>query len=134
MQSSRTPCVVIAEDDDEMRALLCELVSQLGVDVDLAASGGELVVRLADDRPVDLLVTDLRMPWLTGFQAALSARRAGLNMPIIMVTAFPDNELLAQMSLLGTAVVLPKPFHPEELISLVRDRLSSFGRAEPISY
>ena len=125
MNKPRTPCVVIAEDDDEMRALLRDLVSQLAVDVDLAASGGELIARLADDRPVDLLVTDLRMPWLTGFQAALSARRAGLSMPIIMVTAFPDTELRAKVGSLGAAVVLAKPFRPEELLSLVRCQLSS---------
>ncbi len=127
MHKPRTPCVVIAEDDDEMRSLLRDLVSQLEVNVDLAASGGELVVRLAEDRPVDLLVTDLRMPWLTGFQAALSARRAGLSMPIIMVTAFPDNELRAKVSLLGAAMVLEKPFRPEELVSLVRSQLSSLA-------
>jgi DNA-binding response OmpR family regulator len=74
---------------------------------------------------VDLLVTDQRMPWLTGFQAALSARRAGLSMPIIMVTAFPDNELSAKVSSLGAAVVLAKPFQPEELLSLVRCQLAA---------
>jgi DNA-binding response OmpR family regulator len=44
-----------------------------------------------------------------------------------LVTAFPDNELRAKVSLLGAAVVLEKPFRPEELVSLVRSQLSSLA-------
>jgi CheY-like chemotaxis protein len=119
----RLPGVVIAEDDDDMRSVLCELVSGLGVQVAEASSGGDLVVLLTDDEPVDLLITDVRMPWMTGFQVALSARNSGMGVPIIIVTAFPDDTLRAQVENLGSAVLLAKPFRPEELISLVRERL-----------
>ncbi len=121
----RPPRVVIAEDDDDMRSVLCELVSSLGVQVAEASSGGDLVVLLTNDEPVDLLITDVRMPWMTGFQAALSARRAGLAMPIIVVTAFPDDHLYTKVELLGSAVLLAKPFRSDELLSLVRGRLAS---------
>jgi CheY-like chemotaxis protein len=119
----RAPRVVIAEDDDDMRAVMCELIAGLGVQVDAASSGGDLVRLLTDDRPVDLLVTDVRMPWMTGYNVALSARNSGLALPIILVTAFPDEALAAQVERLGSAVLLPKPFRPEELLSLVRARL-----------
>jgi DNA-binding response OmpR family regulator len=121
--------VVIAEDDDDMRNVLCELVSGLGVEVASASSGGDLVLLLTDDRPVDLLITDVRMPWMTGFQVALSARNSGLNIPIIIVTAFPDDALRVQVERMGSAVLLAKPFRPEELLSLVRGRL--FPSAAP---
>jgi DNA-binding response OmpR family regulator len=119
----RLPRVVIAEDDDDMRNVLCELVSGLGVEVTPASSGGDLILLLTDDSPVDLLITDVRMPWMTGFQVALSARNSGLGVPIIIVTAFPDESLRAQVDHLGGAVLLAKPFRPEELLSLVRARL-----------
>jgi len=119
----RMPRVVIAEDDDDMRKVLCELVSGLGVEVATASSGGDLIVLLTDDNPVDLLITDVRMPWMTGFQVALSARNSGIGVPIIIVTAFPDDALRAQVDHLGSAVLLAKPFRPEELLSLVRARL-----------
>jgi CheY-like chemotaxis protein len=119
----RLPRVVIAEDDDDMRNVLCELVSGLGVEVASASSGGDLVILLTDDRPVDLLITDVRMPWMTGFQVALSARNSGLRIPIIIVTGFPDDTLRAQVETMGSAVLLAKPFRPEELLSLVRGRL-----------
>ena len=120
----RPPRVVIAEDDDDMRAVLHELVSSLEVEVALAASGSELVRLLTDDRPVDLIITDVRMPWMTGYNVALSARNSGLGVPIIIVTAFPDDTLRAQVEHLGSAVLLAKPFRPEELLFLVRARIS----------
>jgi CheY-like chemotaxis protein len=119
----RRPRVVIAEDDDDMRRVLCELVSGLGVEVAEASSGGDLVVLLTDDQPMDLLITDVRMPWMTGYQVALSARNSGFGVPIIIVTAFPDDGIRAQVESLGGAVLLAKPFRPEELLSLVRERL-----------
>jgi CheY-like chemotaxis protein len=119
----RPPRVVIAEDDDDMRSVLCELVLGLGVQVAEASSGGDLVGLLTDDQPVDLLITDVRMPWMTGLQVALSARNSGLAVPVIIVTAFPDDSLRAQVENLGSAVLLAKPFRPEELLSLVRERL-----------
>jgi CheY-like chemotaxis protein len=119
----RLPRVVIAEDDEDMRNVLSELVSGLGVDVATASSGGDLILLLTDDSPVDLLITDVRMPWMTGFQVALSARNSGLGIPIIIVTAFPDDALRAQVDHLGSAVLLAKPFRPEALLSLVRARL-----------
>jgi DNA-binding response OmpR family regulator len=60
---------------------------------------------------------------MTGFQVALSARNSGLGIPIIIVTAFPDDALRVQVDHLGSAVLLAKPFRPEELLLLVRARL-----------
>jgi two-component system phosphate regulon response regulator OmpR len=102
---------------------MCELISGLGVEVAPASSGGDLVRLLTDDGPIDLVVTDVRMPWMTGYNVALSARNSGMRVPIIIVTAFPDDVLAAQVERLGSAVLLAKPFRPEELLSLVRARL-----------
>jgi CheY-like chemotaxis protein len=123
LERERLARVVIAEDNDDMLNVLCELVSGLGVEVVPASSGGDLVRLLTDDHPVDLIITDVRMPWMTGYQVAISARNSGLGTPIIIVTAFPDDTLRAQIDQLGAAVLLAKPFRPDELLSLVRERL-----------
>lgn len=121
--AERQQRVIIAEDDDDLRTVMRELVSQLGVAIVEAASGSDLILLLTDDQPVDLLITDVRMPWMTGYQVALSARNSGIHIPIIVVTAFPDDSLRAQVNELGKAVLLSKPFRPEELLSLVREHL-----------
>ncbi len=89
-----------------------ELIESLGAEVAEAASGGDSIMLLTDEKPVDPLITDVRMPWMTGFQVSLAARNAGLTMPIIVVTAFGDDHLRAQVERLGSARLLSKPFLP----------------------
>lgn len=129
MKEERSRRVVIAEDNDDMRAALRELIESLGAEVAEAASGGDLIMLLTDNQPIDLLITDVRMPWMTGFQVSLAARNAGLTMPIIVVTAFGDDHLRAQVERLGSATLLPKPFHPDELLNLARSLLPSESRS-----
>jgi CheY-like chemotaxis protein len=123
-QTSRQ--VVIADDNDDMRAVLRGLLESLGAEVTEAANGGDLAMLLAyDNRTIDLLITDVKMPWATGIQVALSARNAGLTMPIIVITAFGNEKLREQIKRLGGAKLLPKPFHPDEFLSLARSFLSA---------
>lgn len=115
--------VIVADDDDDMREVLCELVSGLSVEVEAAASGCDLGMLLSSDRPADLLITDVRMPWVTGLQVAVAARNAGLSIPIIVVTAFPDDSIRSTVDGLGSAVLLAKPFSKDDLLSLVQRQL-----------
>jgi CheY-like chemotaxis protein len=117
--------VVIADDNEDMRVVLRSLIESLGAEVREAASGGDLAILLADARQsIDLLVTDVRMPWATGVQVALAARNSGLTMPIIVITAFSDERVRDQVERLGAASLLPKPFRPDEFLSLARSCLS----------
>jgi CheY-like chemotaxis protein len=104
--------IIVADDDDEMGASMCELLSQLSATVEGASSGGDLGILLAARQPADLLITDVRMPWLNGLQVATAARNAGLRIPVIVVTAFPDDEVRSKN---------------EALLTLVRERLAESG-------
>jgi CheY-like chemotaxis protein len=120
--------VIVADDDDEMREVVCELVSGLQVEVEAAASGSDLGVLLSSDRTADLLITDVRMPWVTGLQVAAAVRNAGLSMPIIVITAFPDEAIRSTVDGLGSAVLLAKPFSSDDLLSLVQSQLPRAAR------
>jgi CheY-like chemotaxis protein len=123
-QTSRR--VVIADDNHDMRVVLRGLLESLGAEVTEAANGGDLAMLLAyDNRRIDLLITDVKMPWATGIQVALSARNAGLTMPIIVITAFGNEQLREQIERLGGAKLLQKPFHPDEFLSLASSFLSA---------
>lgn len=122
-RSRRVPRVVIADGNDDIRSSMHDLLATLGVDIDLASSGGELVDHLTDERPVDLVITDARLPWMTGFQVALSARNSGFAMPFILLTTVPDEELRTRVARLGAASLLVKPVDPNELLSLAASRL-----------
>jgi Response regulator containing CheY-like receiver, AAA-type ATPase, and DNA-binding domains len=125
-QTTRKRRVVLAEDNDEMRKVIHELIEGLGLEVSEVSSGADLVRVLSEDKPVDLLVTDVRMPWLSGLEVSLSMRRVDLNIPILVVSAFGDDHLREQVEKLGNATFLDKPFKAEEFLSIVSKLLLSY--------
>jgi len=106
--------ILVADDDGEMRAWLRLAVRPLACAVVEAASGAELLDRLADG-DVDVVVTDLRMPAPNGLAAIASARAAGVTIPVLVITAFPDANIARAVANIDRALLLPKPFDVGEL-------------------
>jgi len=117
------PRVLIAEDDDAMRGLIANVLGSAGYEIMEAANGAEALDIVGDallgrlPSPPELVITDVRMPYLSGLQL-LTALRA-LALPTIVVTAFPDEHTRALADRLGAAAVLAKPFALDALCRLV---------------
>lgn len=117
--------VVLAEDDDEMRAMLSSLLRADGYDVLEASHGIELlglveamVLRSDGEAIVELIVSDVRLPGMTGLGAIAQLRRSDWNTPVVLISAFADAETRAEAARLG-AIMLAKPFDLNELMWLV---------------
>jgi CheY-like chemotaxis protein len=115
--------VLVAEDQREMRVLMCEVLRREGYEVVEAASGTELIDRLVqglladgDARGPDLIVTDVRMPGCSGLEVLARLRRNDWSTPVILITAFGDLATHAEAQRLGAACVLDKPFELDELV------------------
>jgi two-component system, OmpR family, phosphate regulon response regulator OmpR len=106
--------VLVADDDAPMLGLVAQALRQFGV-VTLADNGDELLQAIAETT-FDLIVTDIQMPWMTGLHVACSVRAAGLNVPVIVMTALPIPAATVEVLGPGT-VLLRKPFRTEELIA-----------------
>jgi two-component system cell cycle response regulator CpdR len=116
--------ILVADDDPQLLEVLAEALEQLGAKVVRAHNGGELIDRLADSGPFDLIVTDIAMPWMTGLSSMRAARTAGLGMPVIVITGLSDEKIPAEVKALGpNAVLLRKPFEMRELESAVEQLL-----------
>jgi DNA-binding response OmpR family regulator len=120
--------IVVAEDDREMRRLLADSLREDGYEVQEVQDGAELLIRLEDafflDRvpPIDLFVTDIRMPAYTGLHVVSSLRGAGISVPGVIITAFGTAETRDRAAALG-AELLEKPFKMAALRALVRHLL-----------
>ncbi len=108
--------VLVADDDAAMRNLVVSRLVLQGYRVDEAISGTDLVQTLTsiavDAWPldgVDLMVLDLRMPGLTGLEVIRRMRAARWAGPVILMTAFPADDVYAEAQGLGVRV-LAKPF------------------------
>lgn len=117
--------ILVADDDPELLGTVSEALARLGAMVVEAGSGAELIDRLAEDEPFDLIVTDISMPWMSGLQVMQSARTAGLEAGVIIMTALRDERIPAQVEALGRHVILlRKPFELAELEDAAAELLS----------
>lgn len=123
----RTMDVLLAEDDDDLRRLLAETLRSEGFCVVECASGvsllEELVSRLEAGRPpFDLVVSDVRMPGVTGLSVleGLSQWHELRGMPMVLITAFGDRRLHELARRFGAVSLLEKPFEMAALMQVVR--------------
>jgi CheY-like chemotaxis protein len=113
--------ILIAEDEEEIRAVLREILRREGHMVLEAATGRE-ALRLFEHTLIDLIVTDLAMPERSGIELSKVVRARRPDLPIIMVTGYAET-LDEESARLVTSVV-PKPFTGEQLLHAVRSALS----------
>ena len=118
--------LLIAEDDREMRRFLVECFREEGYRVTEEENGEALRRRiLASGRSPgtsapDILVSDIRLPGLTGLELLEQLRESDWSLPVILITAFGDESVHREGERLGAAMVLDKPFDTEELLNAVR--------------
>jgi DNA-binding response OmpR family regulator len=118
--------VVIADDDPDTLDLLRRALGNSTTQIVEACSGAELVQRLAEDGPFDLIVTDIQMPWMHGLDVLRSARAADVTTPTLVVTGASRIEHQATVAQLGNARLLRKPFG----IAALREAVAALlGRA-----
>src|SRR5215468_2968896 len=96
----RRPCVVLAEDDREMRMLVATTLRRAGWDV----------IEARDDGTDCVIVSDIRMPGMSGLDALERLRDIGWVGGIILITAFGDEATHARAHEMGANTVLDKPF------------------------
>ena len=125
--------VVVAEDDEAMLELVAFALRNDGHEVIEVTDGGRLLVRLASqlrtERGVDadLIVSDIRMPVMSGLAMLKALRDAHWTKPVILMTAFADEETRKRAARLG-ARLLDKPFTMEGLCSAVDEALEAHRR------
>ncbi len=113
---------IVAEDDRELRVLLCTVLSYDGFAVREVSDGRELVglvaaMHSAGEQP-DLIVTDVDMPHQDGLAAIATMGGIKLGVPVVVVTSFASDEARLQAARLGAAAVLSKPFRLDQLRAL----------------
>jgi len=120
--------VFLAEDDAALRHLIATVLRADGYEVIEAEDGPELLDRLAstllDDAPLDppdtdVIVTDVRMPGVSGLDVLLGLRRAQWRTPVIVMTAHADPAMQRRARRLGAAAFLAKPIELDHLRAAV---------------
>ncbi len=117
--------VLIVDDSLSARDNLAELARDAGYKPILARDGLE-ALNLLNESPPDLVLTDLEMPRMNGLELSSQVRSGGAcpNVPIVMITSRSMQKHRKEASIAGVDEYITKPYIPEDLMLIVRNRLS----------
>lgn len=117
--------ILIADDDAHIRELITLFLRNEGFELLEARDGAEALAIVEDSR-VDLVILDIMMPQLDGWELCKEIRRIDLNIPILMVTAKGESAQKVKGFQLGTDDYVTKPFDPLELVMRVKALLKRY--------
>ena len=120
----RVPRVLVVDDERSMRELLAIVLKREGYDVVLAENGRSAVSAL-ERAPFDLLISDIKMPDMSGVDVLRAAKRLDPDILGIMITAFASTETAIEAMRLGACDYLSKPFDIDLLKMKVREKVEN---------
>jgi DNA-binding response OmpR family regulator len=118
---TQTPTILVADDEEDLRELVSYRLSRSGYEVVEAVDGQE-AFELATERTPDLMVLDVMMPRLDGYELTRRVREQDSlrSVPVILLTARSQETDVGRGFDVGADDYLKKPFNPDELVARVR--------------
>ena len=111
--------VLIVDDDDRLRKLICSYLDQQGFNTSQASDGLEAAQKIRSSL-FDMVILDINLPGLSGLSVCKNLRQAGVNIPIIILTARGEESDRINGLEVGADDYLTKPFSPRELVARIR--------------
>ncbi|HEX7132513.1 MAG TPA: response regulator [Iamia sp.] len=129
-EAAPPPRVVLAEDDDNLRALLVAALRHFGWEVMPARDGREAIDLTASIQP-DVVLLDVNMPVHDGFEVCRRLRAAGVSVPIVFLSASTSEEQRRRATEAGADDYLAKPLPLDDLAEVLDGLVSRDGRPAP---
>jgi DNA-binding response OmpR family regulator len=111
--------ILVVEDDETLNKMICVKLKQEAYRV-FAAYDGEEALELLDKEHVDLIICDIMMPKMDGYQLTKELRSAAYTLPILMITAKNQMEDMEKGFHAGTDDYMIKPIHMKEMVLRVK--------------
>jgi DNA-binding NtrC family response regulator len=115
--------ILIVDDEKKIRHLLSIMLERAGHAIVQAEDGLE-ALQLLEAAPVDIVITDIRMPRMSGTEMLKKIKAAGYSCPVIFITAFATVESAVEVMRLGAADYITKPFEEERILLTVERTLN----------
>jgi len=126
--------ILIAEDEADIRELIKITLSFGGFEV-VAAEDGRRAVELAQQGPYDLIMMDVQMPYLNGYEACREIKKIPTlrDVPVVFLSAKGQSSEVREGLGAGAIDYMLKPFAPDELITRINQILANGGKPGQIS-
>jgi CheY-like chemotaxis protein len=122
-ESNSMARILVIEDDEEMRSLLEDFLKGEGYEAESALNGFEGLRKLAQET-FDLVLTDVRMPGLTGLEILAAIKKVHPEVPVMVITAFGSEEIHRRSLERGASGYLEKPIRFPKLKALISQLVS----------
>ena len=116
--------VILAEDENQLRSLIAELLAAKGLKVSQAADGVEALELIRDNPGAGLLLSDIVMPNMNGYELVEESLKLRPELKVLMMTAYPSQQPPPSALKAREIRTLIKPFDPDRMCDLVVDMLA----------
>src|ERR1700677_3587094 len=128
MTTSSSPTVFIVVDEEDMRLAMQRILKTVNLRAELFATAQDFLQRNIPDVP-SCLVLDVRLPGMGGLEVQQRLIEAGINIPIIFITAHGDIPMTVKAMKSGSFEFLTKPFRPQEFLDAIQQALERDQRS-----
>jgi DNA-binding NtrC family response regulator len=118
------PAIILVDDETFVLAILERILTELAPGYDLLSiADGATALTLFAERPIVLVLTDLRMPDMDGVALTVAIKAVAPQCPVVLMTGYPSPDIRQRADAAGVDFFLPKPFPFEQFVSTVRAAL-----------
>jgi len=128
-----SPRIALVDDQALIRAGLRALLQQLGITIVFEADSGDALLEQIAQQPVQLILSDIRMPGMDGIQALKTLRERGDQTPCVFLTTFDESDLLLRATEAGAQGFLLKDAAPEDLHDAITRAIAGQTLLQPVS-
>src|SRR6059058_3569347 len=128
----KAPRILIVDDDPGQRSLLDSFLRTQGFET-LPVSSGERALEILRSEPVSMMISDVRMPGMTGLETLRRARQEHAVLPVLLVTAYAEIREAVGAMRDGAVNYLAKPIDLEELLATVR-QATGLSKNAPVKF
>ena len=118
---SKSASILVIDDDENMCSLFKDTLAESGHTV-MTVNGCHEALKLVRDRDYDLVFLDLKIPGMDGAQFLHQIRLDKPNLPVTIITGYPDGDLMMRALAHGPLGVMNKPFRGSDIIAAVKNR------------
>jgi YesN/AraC family two-component response regulator len=113
--------ILFVEDEEDLTVIISETLMKLQANFVTASNGKEALDILKNNSDIDLVVTDINMPIMNGLEFISEAKKTGIDLPFVVMSAHTEPEYIKGAKDLGVTNYLLKPFDFIKFINLVAD-------------
>jgi two-component system, cell cycle sensor histidine kinase and response regulator CckA len=126
IKKGREARILVIDDEETVRSVLSRILSQVNHQVTVAENGEE-GIRLFREKDFDLVLTDLGMPGMSGWEVCRAIKKMSSHIPVGMITGWGIEVDQAKIEENGIDFVIPKPFQFDQILKVVDETIASRG-------